>query len=148
MFEGLGWWAWWLLMMVCDIVWWYYMIVSSSMFIVAHEHLAWRHAVPKGIWEDRGSASREKGLELLTALPVCVFFTLVGWENHFRPTMIWQKHVLKLPPIRCGHWYCLMSSFSCSDLTTSYNQELCSRTGSIFLSNLCSLHRGFLTQLH
>ena len=34
------------------------------MFIVAHEHLAWRHAVPKGIWEDRGSASREKGLEL------------------------------------------------------------------------------------
>ena len=35
-----------------------------------------------------------------------------------------------------------------SDLTTSYNQELCSRTGSIFLSSLCSLHRGFLTQLH
>ena len=83
MFEGLGWWAWWLLMMVCDIVWWYYMIVSSSMFIVAHEHLAWRHAVPKGIWEDRGSASREKGLELLTALPVCFFLNLGGLGKPF-----------------------------------------------------------------
>ena len=97
MFEGLGWWAWWLLMMVCDIVWWYYMIVSSSMFIVAHEHLAWRHAVPKGIWEDRGSASREKGLELLTALPVCFFSP--WWVGNtfldppwFGKNMFWSCH--------------------------------------------------------